>query len=99
MTSLPIVASDLKRIDKGSVLGTVSLHIPSWKLKFRSVLWGRTEDGREWVRLASREWTDGNGNKHYEKTVAWDDAAMDRRFQEAALAAIRRLVAELGQAP
>ena len=93
-----IIAVDLKRIDRGALYGTVCLSIPRWKLKFHEVLWGHTADAREWVRLPAREWTGSDGAKRYAKLISWGDATTDRRFQEAALAAIHQLVDELGHA-
>jgi hypothetical protein len=84
-----IIASNLRRIDKGAVVGKVDIEIPAWHLKI-TCLWMKKDD-REWVSLPSDKFTNRDGKTVYRDLVEITDKTTHDRFQAAALAAIKRL--------
>jgi hypothetical protein len=79
MTSVPpsIVAANLKIISGGGIIGIVDLKITKWRFEFRQCRW-RKDGDRERIELpcdCGRFWNHGDA----------------RRFQQAALAAVREL--------
>jgi hypothetical protein len=91
---MKIIAADLRRINRGAVLGAITLWLPEMDLRIYEVLWGRRgPDGPEWVRLPGRQWTSDDGATRYSKILAWGSERSERAFAEAALAAIHQLAA------
>jgi hypothetical protein len=84
-----IIASNLRRIDKGAVIGKVDIEIPAWHLKI-TCLWMKKDD-REWVSLPSDKFTNRDGKTVYRDLVEITDKATHDRFQAAALEAVRAL--------
>jgi hypothetical protein len=92
---MKIIALNLHRIDKGTVLGAVSLWMPEFNFRIHDVLWGRRgPDGGEWVRLPTREWQTPAGQTRFVRVFEWGDDRTERDFRESALAAIHELVAQ-----
>jgi hypothetical protein len=89
---MKIIALNLHRIDKGAVLGAVSLWISEFNFRIHDVLWGRRgPDAPEWVRLPTREWTTTAGETRFARVFEWGDDRTERDFCESALAAIHEL--------
>jgi hypothetical protein len=82
----------LERLDKGAVLGSCSLFVRGCHMHIHECLWGRRNDGAEWVRLPDKEWTGHDGQTRHTKLITWESDPVARRFEAAALAAIHRLV-------
>lgn len=86
-----IIASNFRKIGKGTLIGTVDLEIVGWKLLFKECLWHRKED-REWIQFPRREFSDREGNRKFADIITFTDREVSGRFQKAALAAARELV-------
>jgi hypothetical protein len=84
---LPIVASNLRRIDKNTLVGSVDITVTKWRFVFRGCLWHRKGE-REWLNFPAREWTDENGARKFANLGEFINHGDARRFQEAALAAV-----------
>jgi hypothetical protein len=80
-----ITASNLRRIDNGTVLASVDLFIPAWHMKI-SCLWMANVDG-EWIGLPSSKFFDKTGKPNWTKLVEFTDETAYKRFQAAALEA------------
>lgn len=78
----------LRRIEKGSILGFCVLKINAWNLIVRDCKWMSGERG-DWVALPSSSYTDKDGKKRYTPIVEFSDKEAARRFQDAAIAAVR----------
>lgn len=87
-----IVASNLRRLDKNTLLGSVDLEVLGWRLMFKGCLW-HSKNGKEWVNFAAKEYTDQNGVRKYQDIIAFTDRSVHERFQAAALEAIHELEA------
>lgn len=93
-----IVATNFKRIDKGHLLASVDLAIPSRGLVFRNCLWHRWDSGTERIFFAAAGWTDDNGQRHFNNIIESTDERIRTRFERAALAAVHD-IASPGGAP
>jgi len=91
-----IVASNFRRIDKNTLVGSADLTVPRWNMRFRGCLWHK-RGAKEWVAFAVREWLDRDGSKQYAVLVEFTDRDTHDRFQQAALAAIHRVAGEGGR--
>ncbi|HEY1432716.1 MAG TPA: hypothetical protein VGF39_13990 [Stellaceae bacterium] len=88
-----VVASNWKRIDKNTLIRTVDLTVPHWRIVFRGCTWHRKGD-KEWVNFGAREWTDQAGAKQYAVLIQFTDDETHERFQIAAIAAVRAIARE-----
>jgi len=88
----PIIASNYRSIGKNTSVGRADLTVTKWRFTFKGCLWHR-EGEREWVNFPSREWTDQDGNRRFSNLGEFVNDGDARRFQEAALAAIRQIAA------
>lgn len=84
-----LVASNLRRIGKNTLVGTVDLEVPAWRIRFKGCLWHR-KGGKEWIAFPSREWL-RDGQRHFADLVQFTDRTVHDRFQEAALAAVHAI--------
>jgi hypothetical protein len=84
-----ITSSNLRRIDKGAVIGVIDLEIPAWHMTITCMLMQKGD--REWVSLPSEKYTSRDGKTVYRDLVKFTDKTAHERFQAAALAAIRML--------
>jgi hypothetical protein len=86
----PLVASRPRRIEHGGdLLGGVNL--PTLRLTALSCEW-RTIADVENVVLPRREWLDRHDCRPQADLVVFDDRIAAHRFEQAALAAVKRLV-------
>lgn len=85
-----IVASNLRRLNRNTLQGTVDLEVTAWRIKFCGCLWHR-RDGREWIAFPGREWTGQDGRRQFANLIDWTDDTWRKRFQQAALDAIHDL--------
>jgi hypothetical protein len=92
----PIIASNLKRIGKNTLIGTVDLTVPRWRITFRSCLWHRRGD-KEWIAFGAREWTDRSGSRQFADLIQFTDRNVHDRFQTAALDAVHAIAGGSGQ--
>lgn len=94
VTPLPsdgrMFARELKRINKGALVGFFELHIPEWGVVLHDCKWFRTNKG-EWIGLPSTSFTTREGVKTWKNLVEFPDREAGARFQEAAMAAVRRI--------
>lgn len=90
-----MVATNLQWVRKGLVIASVDLEIPSLGFKFIRCTWGRKADGTYWVAPPRRSWTSRQGQTYYAPMLAMSGAT-HRRFQDAALDAIRDYLLEGG---
>jgi len=84
-----IVCRRLARIDKGSLIGFCDLEIVRWHLVLNECTWAIGKTG-EFIGLPSRRY-EKDGKPAWKPLVEFSDKEASRRFQEAALAAVRLL--------
>lgn len=84
-----IVASNLRRIGKNTLIGSVDLEIPAWRLRFKGCLWHRKGD-KEWIAFPAKEWLK-DGERRFNDIIEFSDRSIHDRFQAAALAAVHGL--------
>jgi hypothetical protein len=96
MTGPGVVASNFRRIAKNTLVGTVDIEVPAWRLKFKGCLWHQKGD-KEWLAFPSREWTQ-EGTRHFADLIEITDRSIRDRFQRAALAAVHA-IAKQGEDP
>jgi hypothetical protein len=90
-----IVAHNLRRIGKGTLVGSVDLTVPGWHLTFCGCLWHRKNDS-EWIAFPDREWRGPDGSVHYANLIKFTDLKTRDRFGAAALKAVRKFAAKPG---
>jgi hypothetical protein len=88
--SRPIIASNLKWIRKNTLQATAAVEVTKWRLKIRGVMW-HAKNGKDWLFFPSREWVDRDGQRQFAVLLEFTDKNVERRFQQAALAAVREL--------
>ncbi len=85
-----IIATDLRKVNKGALVAFCTLNIPAWHLTLNDCKWFKTNKG-EWIGLPSSSFTARDGAVRYKNLVEFSDKEASARFQEAALAAVRKL--------
>jgi hypothetical protein len=88
-----IVATNLKLINKNTLVGSVDLTVTKWRFTFRGCLWHRKGES-EWIAFPAKEWTNQDGNRKFTNLCEFINHGDQRRFKEMALAAIRELAAQ-----
>jgi hypothetical protein len=83
-----ITASNLKSINKGSVVCVADITVTKWRFTFCGCLYCRKGD-REWISLPSKEWTDKQGKRRFTPLGEFRNNGDAARFSEAAIAAIK----------
>jgi hypothetical protein len=100
-----ITASDWKSVEKGTLRGFCSLHLSPSGLVLRDCMLHHKADGSRWIGLPSRPQMTSEGTQRLDPKTgkpAWipvveiKGSAERKRFQEAALAAIDKLLAKGG---
>ncbi len=91
----PIIASNFRWAQKGTLQATAAIEISKWRLKIHSVIW-HARNGKDWVTLPLREWADRDGARQFPVLLEFTDKDVERRFKEEGLAAIRELAASGG---
>jgi DNA-binding cell septation regulator SpoVG len=86
-----IVATKLRRIDKGALVGFVDLRIEGWGLILNDCKWFRTNKA-EWIGMPSAKFTTRDGKTTYKDIIEFTDKAIEDRFLAAALRAVLKLV-------
>jgi hypothetical protein len=84
-----IIASNLKRITKGTLIGTVDLTVPKWRLGIHGCLW-HEKNGKQWVSFPAREWTSPDGHKHFANLIEFSERETHDRFHLAAIKLLER---------
>jgi DNA-binding cell septation regulator SpoVG len=84
-----IVCRRLARVDKGSLIGSCDLEIVRWNLVLYGCTWANGKNG-EFIGLPSQRYVQ-DGKTSYKALVQFSTKEANRRFQEAALAAVRLL--------
>jgi hypothetical protein len=95
--SASMIASWLRRVDKGPFIGFVNIYLPKWKITIVDCRWVRLRD-REFINLPDRPWYTPSGEINYEPTFVFDNQDIRRAFAEDALAAIADLIARTSSA-
>ena len=98
MSAPGIVASNFRRLDRGTLLGSCDLTVPRWKLTFCGCTWHRNA-GREWVNFAGREYLDRGGQRQFAVLVKFNDPDVAARFRAAALEAVHLIANHSGGRP
>jgi hypothetical protein len=80
---------------KGGLRAFVDLELTRIGLILRDCTWHRQADGREWIGLPSKPYRGGDGLTRWKPTIEFASSASEarKRFQEAALKAIRAVAA------
>jgi hypothetical protein len=84
-----VIASNLKRIGKQTLVGYVDIEVPGWRIRFKGCLWHQKGD-KEWLAFPSREWLK-DGRRQFADLVEITDRSVRDRFQRAALDAVHQL--------
>lgn len=79
-------------LNKGSLLGFATIHVPSWNLVF-SGLAVFQKDGRRWINFPSKEYQNKDGETKYMPYVRFTDRDVNDRFVKSALTAIDKFCA------
>ncbi len=82
-----IVCRRLARVDKGSLIGSCDLEIVRWHLLLYGCTWVNGKNG-EFIGLPSQRYVQ-DGKASYKPLIQFSSKEASRRFQEAALAAVR----------
>src|SRR3954470_20231517 len=90
----PFVARDWKSFPKNTLLGFVSIEVPSGVI-FKEVSL-HEKNGSRWINLPSRAWSKPDGTTGYQPLIDFRDSRARTRFQDEALLAINKLLAEQG---
>lgn len=85
-----IVATQLRRINKGALIGFCDLRITAWNLLLHDCKWFKTNNG-EWIGLPSVRYETREGKTAYKDLIEFTDKQAASRFQAAALAAVQKL--------
>ena len=88
-----VVASNCRLINKNTLKATADIEVPKWTVKIRGVMWHVKGDS-EWIALPSREWLDRDGNRQFAVLIEFTDKDVERRFKDAALAAIKLIAGD-----
>jgi putative DNA primase/helicase len=83
-----VIATNFRRLHKGTIVATADLTITGWRITFCGVMWHRRGE-RELVQIPSREWL-RDGVKQYAILVKFVDSQVDKRWQAAAFRVPRR---------
>ena len=90
MADAAIIATNFRRIGKGTLLASVDLEITGWKLLLKECLWHQ-KDSREWIQFPRREYNDREGNRKFTDIISFTDRTVSGRFQAAALKAVHEI--------
>lgn len=82
-----------KSVNKGSLLGYADLYLPKVGIEIYGCSLHQ-KDGRRWVNLPSKEYTDGNGEKKYAPIVKFPNKFHMDEFAKQAKEAIEKKCAE-----
>jgi hypothetical protein len=89
MSGPGVIASNLKRIGKNTLVGTVDIEAPAWRIRFKGCLWHQKGD-KQWLAFPGREWVK-DGQRQFADLVEITDPSVRDRFQRAALDAVNQL--------
>lgn len=94
----PLIALNLRRFEPPDIdargvflLGVFDLRICALHATIWGCMWFSNNSDQAWVKLPSRMWMDQRDQKHYERTISFDDLYAER-FEEAAMAALSVLL-------
>ena len=85
-----IMATGLRRINKGALMGFCDLRIAAWSIVLHDCKWFRTNNG-EWIGMPSVRYETRDGKTVYKDLIEFTDKEVASRFQAAALAAVRKI--------
>ena len=85
--------SNWHRVDKNSLVGSFGLMLPS-RMILHKCTYFRKDDGTEWISLPSEKYGKKDGTNGFAPLVDFGDRETKQRFQESALAAVRRFLRE-----
>jgi hypothetical protein len=85
-------ASDWKPYSKKSLLGFLSLNLPSGLIFFHCRL--HQKGGARWIGLPTQQYKKSDGSICYIRLIEFSSEEKARLFQEAALRAVDRLIGE-----
>jgi hypothetical protein len=74
-----IVATNLKLINKNTLVVTVDLTVTKWRFTFRDCLWHR-KGNDEWVAFPAKEWTDRDAKRKFANLCEFINHGDARRF-------------------
>jgi len=78
-----IEITDCKRIDKGSLLAQVAIHIPQWKMTIKEIKIF-SKDGKRWISLPAREF-EANGKKAFAPLIKFDTSEINDKFRDSVI--------------
>lgn len=85
---------NVKPINKGDILASLSVKIKPWKLTFHEIMVVQKGANR-WVNLPSRKY-ESNGETKYQKLMEFDDAATEKRFRDQVMSAVDAYIMKNG---
>src|SRR5215472_11591852 len=83
-----IFTSNYCPIDESTLVQSADLYAPKRCFTFYGALWHRKGD-QEWLAYSAHEWTDNDGNRQFTAQGRFSSHGDQRRFSEAAIAAIK----------
>jgi len=78
-----------KEMNKGHMVGFVDVYLPRSGLEIHNLTYFR-KDGKEWISMPSKEYTDKEGQKKYMQQVRFRDRNHGDAFGRAVIEAIRK---------
>jgi hypothetical protein len=94
MGIMTIECLKFQSVNKGSFLGYADFYIPKTGLEIFSCQVFQ-KDGKRWVNMPSREYTNEQGEKKFSSYLRYRDPAHRDMFNELALKAIEKKCAEM----
>ena len=88
---MPVTCLKFTPVNKGCLIGyaDVLLEKSDLVLEIRGCMLMQ-KDGRKWLSLPSKEFTNENNEKKYFSIIKFQDREVDKSFQEAAIAEIEK---------
>ena len=86
---MTVIILGYKDVNKRSLAGYINIYLPKTGLEIFGLTHHKTDDGREWVNLPSKEYTTPEGEKKYLSIVRYRERSHSDAFGRAVLAALK----------
>ena len=87
-----IQIADWKPLSKNTLKGVFSATMPSGMV-FHSLMLHERDDGKRWIGLPAKEWTNEQGVKQFSRFIEFTDRRSADRFRDEVLAALDAFLA------
>lgn len=82
---------NFKPIGKGVLIGKFDAKIPEWHITIRGIVIFE-KDGRKWIAMPSKEFTNDQGAKKHYEHVVFDSPSIKEKFSKACLEKLEPLL-------